>query len=120
MGRPGLLVVVVSENIISFPTDRDWFADLAEYEKELQRVANLTSYCQYTAETGHYLYLCSGIADNRELPTEVRREACRLLWVYAPVRQVLERNMDVSWFSVDFGAAVASPNDPSWLEARMK
>lgn len=120
MGRPGLLVVVMSEKIIPFPTNQDWFADLAEYEKELRRCANLRNYGQYTAETGHYLFLCSGIADNRELPSEVRKEACRLLWVYAPVRQVLERNMDTHWFSIDFHDAVASPNDPSWLKVRMK
>lgn len=116
MGRPGLLVVVMSEKIIPFPTDRDWFADLADYEKELQRVSNLTSYSQYTAETGHYLFLCSGIADNRELPSEVRKEACRLLWVYAPVRQVLERNMDCDWWT----AANAGRTNPDWRKVAMK
>ena len=110
----------MSEKIIPFPTDKDWFADLAEYEKELQAIANLEPYSQYTAQTGHFLFLCTGIADNRELPTEVRREACRLLWVYAPIRQVLERNMDCDWFGIDFGDAVASPSDPAWLRVRMK
>lgn len=106
----------MAKNIIAFPSDPDWFADLREFEGELQKIKGRNSYEQYTAETGHLLYLCAGIADNRDLPSEVRKEACRLLWVYAPVRQVLERNMDCDWVKADF----AHEADSNWRKVSMK
>lgn len=106
----------MADKIILFPTNKDWFADLAEYEKELQAVADLDPYSQRTAQKGHFLFLCAGIADNRELPSEVRREACRLLWVYAPIRQVLERNMDCDWFQ----AKATTSDHEGWQKVSLK
>ena len=81
MGRPGLLVVIMS-NVVRLNNQKaDWQHDIDEYERELQNMEK-----GFVEMKGHLLFLVSKIAENVNLPTDIRIQACRIIWIHAPAR----------------------------------
>ena len=62
----------------------DWQHDIDEYERELQNMEE-----GFVEMKGHLLYLVSKIAENVNLPTDIRIQACKIMWIHAPARLFL-------------------------------
>lgn len=66
----------------------DWQHDIDEYERELQNMEE-----GFVEMKGHLLYLVSKIAENSNLPSDIRIRACKIMWIHSPSRLFLRNVM---------------------------
>ena len=76
-------------NVVHLDSQKiDWQRDLDEYERELQNMEE-----GFVEMKGHLLYLVSKIAENSNLPSDIRVRACKIMWIHAPARSFLKNVM---------------------------
>lgn len=72
-------------NVVSLDGHKiDWQHDIDEYERELQNMEE-----GFVEMKGHLLYLVSKIAENVNVPKDIRIQACKVMWIHAPARLFL-------------------------------
>ena len=88
-------------NVVHLESQKtDWHHDLDEYERHLQDLQSF-SFVDSTKITDegiiklkkHLLWLVSRIAENSNLPSDIRIRACKIMWIHAPVRSFLKNVM---------------------------